>query len=122
MQLLEDHITSNIVKVRRHTPCQIIKAHKLLLAFKIGKDYYRQRVGIPQGSVLSSLLCSFFYGDLERNVLSFIGDAARPNALLRLIDDYMFITTDLEDARRFLEVMNQGAFDLGLGLKLKKGS
>lgn len=54
-------------------------------------------------------------------MLSFIGDAARPNALLRLIDDYMFITTDLEDARRFLEVMNQGAFDVGLGLKLKKG-
>jgi hypothetical protein len=32
---------------------------------QIGNDFYRQMVGIPQGSVLSSLLCSFFYGDLE---------------------------------------------------------
>ena len=31
--------------------------------------YYRQVVGIPQGSVLSSLLCSFCYGDLETNKL-----------------------------------------------------
>ncbi|KAJ3343491.1 hypothetical protein HDU93_008150 [Gonapodya sp. JEL0774] len=51
IQLVEEHIRNNIVKM--------------------GKKFYRQIVGIPQGSVLSSLLCSFFYGDLERNVLSF---------------------------------------------------
>lgn len=28
-------------------------------------------MGIPQGSVLSSLLCSFFYGDLERRFGSY---------------------------------------------------
>ena len=28
--------------------------------------------GIPQGSVLSSLLCSLFYGDMERNCLGFL--------------------------------------------------
>ena len=44
--LLEEHITENIVK--------------------IGNEYYRQVVGIPQGSVLSAILCSFFYGDLEK--------------------------------------------------------
>ncbi|KAI5122895.1 hypothetical protein M0805_007573 [Coniferiporia weirii] len=92
MQLLEDHITSNIVK--------------------IGQDYYRQRVGIPQGSVLSSLLCSFFYGDLERTVLRFVLESQN-NVLLRLIDDYLFITTDEADARRFLETMNKGHPDYG---------
>lgn len=46
VQLLEEHITQNMVK--------------------IGGHYYRQRVGIPQGSILSTMLCSFFYGDLER--------------------------------------------------------
>ena len=46
LQLLEEHITENIVK--------------------IGHTYYKQTVGIPQGSVLSALLCSFFYGDLEK--------------------------------------------------------
>lgn len=28
--------------------------------------------------------------------------------LLRLIDDYLFITTDLQDAREFLEIMDKG--------------
>lgn len=42
---------------------------------KIGKDYFRQVVGIPQGSVLSTLLCSFFYGDLERRHLKFTEDS-----------------------------------------------
>ena len=54
LALLEEHITENIVK--------------------IGEDYYRQVVGIPQGSVLSAILCSFFYGDLERKKMKFTED------------------------------------------------
>jgi telomerase reverse transcriptase len=46
-----------------------------LYAVKMGPDYYRQMVGIPQGSVLSSLLCSFFYGDLEKRFGMFTEDA-----------------------------------------------
>jgi hypothetical protein len=42
--------------------------------FQIGQRYYRQIVGIPQGSVLSVLLCSFFYGDLERTRLNILDD------------------------------------------------
>ena len=45
-----------------------------IVSLKIGQDYYRQIVGIPQGSVLSALLCSFFYGDLEREHLKFTKD------------------------------------------------
>lgn len=45
------------------------------LALQIGDDYYRQKVGIPQGSVLSTLLCSFFYGDLEKAQLKFTEDS-----------------------------------------------
>ena len=52
--LLEEHITENIVK--------------------LGNEYYRQMVGIPQGSVLSAILCSFFYGDLERRKFKFAED------------------------------------------------
>ncbi|KAL5504247.1 EST2 [Sanghuangporus vaninii] len=100
IQLLEDHITTNIVK--------------------IGEDYYRQRVGIPQGSVLSTLLCSFFYGDLERNVLDFVADTSKRNVLLRLIDDFLFITTDVGDARHFLEVMNQGHPEYGCFISREK--
>lgn len=46
----------------------------MLMITQIGNEYYRQVIGIPQGSILSSLLCSFFYGDLERNHLRFTDD------------------------------------------------
>jgi len=61
LELLEEHIRENVVKVR--TTHHYISASDWF--HKIGKSYYKQVVGIPQGSVLSSLLCSFFYGDLE---------------------------------------------------------
>ena len=71
IELLEQHITDNIVKV---SPC--VARHLCLCSQprQIGNDYYRQVVGIPQGSILSTLLCSFFYGDLERSQLKFTED------------------------------------------------
>jgi hypothetical protein len=42
--------------------------------FQIGTRYYRQIVGIPQGSVLSTILCSFLFGDLERTQLNVLDD------------------------------------------------
>ncbi|XP_048128280.1 telomerase reverse transcriptase isoform X7 [Rhodamnia argentea] len=33
------------------------------------KNFYLQGVGIPQGSIISSLLCSLYYGHLERSVV-----------------------------------------------------
>lgn len=41
---------------------------------QIGPDYFRQTVGIPQGSVLSTILCSFFYGDLEKKFAKYMDD------------------------------------------------
>lgn len=40
-------------------------------------------IGIPQGSVLSALLCSFFYGDLERRHLKFTDDPRSVSTLDR---------------------------------------
>ncbi|CCM03069.1 uncharacterized protein FIBRA_05189 [Fibroporia radiculosa] len=91
IELLEEHITENIVK--------------------IGHNYYRQTVGIPQGSVLSAILCSFFYGDLERKVFKFTDDLQC--LLLRMIDDYLFVTTDISKARKFLAMMAKGHPDYG---------
>lgn len=86
LDLLEEHVRNNLVK--------------------LGKVYFRQRSGIPQGSILSSLLCNFFYAELERGVLDFL----RPteSLLMRLIDDFLLITTDSRQATQFLRVMLRG--------------
>lgn len=86
LDLLDEHVRNNLVKM--------------------GKEFYRQRNGIPQGSVLSSLLCNFFYAELEREVLGFLQPAE--SLLMRLIDDFLLITTDLSQATGFMQVMLRG--------------
>jgi len=92
LALTTDHVKQNLVR--------------------IGKKYYRQKTGIPQGSVLSSTLCSYFYADLEQKELGFLrGDGC---LLLRLTDDFLLITTDREKAARFVQVMVRGVPEYGV--------
>lgn len=98
LQLLVEHVTENLVKV--------------------GKKYYRQKMGIPQGSVLSSFLCNYFYADLEIQHLSFLDT---PDCLLlRLIDDFLLITLDKSKAVQFVEIMHRGLPEYGVEVSLKK--
>ncbi|KAL8770748.1 MAG: hypothetical protein Q9209_003615 [Squamulea sp. 1 TL-2023] len=92
LDLLKDHVERNIVK--------------------IGKKFFRQKEGIPQGSVLSSLLCNCFYAKLESEHLPFVKQES--GLLLRLIDDFLFITTHKEDAVRFLQIMHDGLEEYGV--------
>ncbi|OTA01948.1 hypothetical protein A9Z42_0022830 [Trichoderma parareesei] len=92
LALLSEHVGRNIVK--------------------IGKKYYRQKKGIPQGSILSTFLCNYFYADLEAQHLSFLNE---PDSLLmRLVDDFLLITLDKDKAIRFVETMHQGVPEYGV--------
>ncbi|KAJ2926818.1 hypothetical protein H1R20_g10287, partial [Candolleomyces eurysporus] len=94
LALLREHITENVVRIGRH--------------------YYRQQVGIPQGSILSTVLCSFFYGDLETEDERLRQLRTDPGSVLfRLVDDYLFISTSLSKARLFLDMMNKGHPEYG---------
>lgn len=98
ISLLEEHIESNLIK--------------------IGKRFYRQKEGIPQGSIVSSLLCSYFYAELERKVLDFVDDGK--SVLLRLIDDFLVISTDRGVAERFVQVMHAGVPEFGVRVRAEK--
>ena len=98
MQMLEEHIRYNRVK--------------------IGKKYYRQNQGIPQGSILSSMLCNFFYGDFEENCLDFL-DAGNC-LLMRLIDDFLLITSSRQTAMLFLQTMHSGNEQYGITVRPEK--
>ncbi|KAG9691440.1 hypothetical protein KCU95_g7896, partial [Aureobasidium melanogenum] len=98
LALLREHIERNIVQ--------------------IGTKFYRQITGIPQGSIVSSLLCNFFYAELEQRVLAFLQDDE--SLLLRLIDDFLLITTNCDTATRFVQVMHRGLPEYGLKVKEDK--
>lgn len=85
---------------------------------RIGKRYYRQKEGIPQGSVLSSALCNYFYADLERTRLQFLRDD--DSLLLRIVDDFLLITTDRIKAARFVAVMQAGVPEYGVTISPSK--
>jgi len=98
LDLLEDHVERNVVK--------------------IGKKFFRQKAGIPQGSVLSSLLCNYFYAELERDCFGFLEDDE--SILLRLIDDFLLITTNQNHAQEFLQIMHNGVERYGVEVKSAK--
>lgn len=106
MALMASHIKQNLVKV--------------------GKKFYRQKKGIPQGSVLSSALCNYFYADLEAQHLSFLSEGEGQEVeggdclLLRLIDDFLLITTNQAKARRFVGVMHGGLPEYGVAVSPNK--
>ena len=93
LELLEEHVERNIVK--------------------IGKKFFRQKTGIPQGSVLSSLLCNFFYAEFERQHLAFLNQTSQ---LFRLTDDFLLVTTDRRQAQKFVQVMHAGNEEFGIGV------
>ena len=85
---------------------------------RIGKKFYRQKNGIPQGSVLSSALCNYFYADLETKHLSFL--QAGDSLLLRLIDDFLLITTNKSNAERFVRTIHGGIPEYGVTVNPRK--
>lgn len=97
---------------QKHALLRLLEEHVERNMVKIGKKFFRQKVGIPQGSVLSSLLCNFFYAQLEREYLGFID--ADESILLRLIDDFLLITTNKDHAQRFSRIMHGGVEEYGV--------
>jgi telomerase reverse transcriptase len=98
LDLLNEHVQSNIVK--------------------LGNRFYRQKEGIPQGSILSSLLCSYFYTELEKSALGFVDNES--SLLMRLIDDFLIITTDRHVAETFMRTMHAGLPEFGVQVKADK--
>ncbi|XP_040909585.1 telomerase reverse transcriptase [Toxotes jaculatrix] len=85
---------------------------------QFGKKTYRQCRGIPQGSVVSSLLCCLCYGHME-NVL-FKDITENKGCLMRLVDDFLLITPDFHEAQTFLKILLAGVPQYGLVVNPQK--
>lgn len=98
---------------------------------QIQGQLYVQRQGIPQGSVLSSLLCTLLLDKLDTQrpmpllasaehvrdaAYGCMGAAGNDNVfmsplqhmLVRLVDDYLMVTDNPETAEHFLAELSQG--------------
>nr|CRZ23987.1 Bm9653 [Brugia malayi] len=78
--------------------------------FEYRSGIYRAFRGIPQGNHASTRLCDLYLGaaDCERYLELM---KRRDTLLIRYVDDYLLLTTDMNFARKFLEVMHLGADD-----------
>ncbi|XP_074841572.1 telomerase reverse transcriptase [Carettochelys insculpta] len=79
--------------------------------------YYLQCCGIPQGSILSALLCSLCYGNMENKLFCGI---QRDGLLIRLIDDFLLVTPHLTQAKTFLRILATGIPEYGFLINPKK--
>ena len=98
LDLLEEHVERNVIKS--------------------GKKFFRQTSGIPQGSIISSLLCNYFYAEMEREHFTFLKHDE--SILLRLIDDFLVITTNKDHAKEFLQIMYNGIEKYGVSINPAK--
>jgi hypothetical protein len=114
--------------VHRETLLQQLEAHLLdheIDAAGAGSEGLLLQIrGIPQGSVLSSLLCNMYYGKFEQDQLSpLLSRSCKDGSslLMRLVDDFLLVTADIRIANRFLAVMHDKEVTGPYGLALKPG-
>lgn len=81
MNILKKHLTNNVV----------INKNK----------YYLQKKGIPQGSILSSLLCCLYYTKLENEYIIPSLPSNNKSLLIRLADDYLCISNNIDYINTF---------------------
>ncbi|KAL2080634.1 hypothetical protein ACEWY4_024427 [Coilia grayii] len=85
---------------------------------RFGKQTFRQVCGIPQGSVVSTMLCNLCYGHMENSLLSHITE--RGGCLMRLVDDFLLITPKLSKAMYFLKSLLAGVPQYGCAVNPQK--
>jgi len=109
--------------------CNLIHEHvsrnMLILRETYGHTFMVQKkgIGIPQGSVLSTLLCNYYYGDIEVDLVEGIFEKAEGQYLLvRIIDDYLLITKEKGLSEVFLRQLQEGNLHYGIKINPEKTS
>ncbi|KAM3725533.1 Telomerase reverse transcriptase [Dirofilaria immitis] len=78
--------------------------------FEYRDGVYRAFRGIPQGNHASTRLCDLYLGAADCKRYSDMM-RRRDTLLIRYVDDYLLLTTDINVARKFLETMHLGTDD-----------
>lgn len=115
LQVIREHICSNTVKVKFRGYLQLLH---LSLSLQIRDRVYRQKQGIPQGSFLSTLLCSLFYGQFDRD--SGILEFPPEDLVLRYVDDFLIISPCKDRLIRLVKFLQDGFPEFGISINSSK--
>lgn len=118
-RVLVDKVVGHAID--RHEISRSLLEHICGNTVAISGKCHRQTVGIPQGSILSSLLCSLFYGDMDRECLGKFLDSPE-SLLMRFIDDMLFVTTSYQQANEFIQAIYPGFTEYGVQINLAKSA
>ena len=101
---------------------QHLTGHLVLIPGRHGDRYLLQCNGVPQGSTLSTLLCNFYYGNIERKILNrAVSPGSQvPQLCCRLVDDFLFIGTSYKMLQSSLGAMLEGDPALGVVVNEEK--
>ncbi|XP_017276537.1 telomerase reverse transcriptase isoform X2 [Kryptolebias marmoratus] len=113
--LVEQHFSSDL---RGREVLQFLTQMLTGSVVQYEKKSYRQCRGIPQGAVVSSLLCCLCYGHMEKVLFRDI--TKNKGCLMRLVDDFLLITPDYHQAQTFLKILLAGVQQYGLVVNPQK--
>jgi hypothetical protein len=124
-------------RVHRARVLELLHEHLRKNVVRSGGVYLLQKVGIPQGSVLSTLLCGVFYAHLEsahglrdgggvrsrdsENV-SVSNEQETDGVLCRWTDDLLYVSAARAPAERFLKAATRGFEEHGCVMNAGKTS
>jgi len=108
LALIKEHLSNHVVVAKR----------------RFGPQLLVQDTGIPQGSVLSTMLCNFYYGDIEKQFLEGVfitsGDNFHKHFIVRMVDDFLLVTTDHKTCERFMIQTSKGVPNFGVQINATK--
>lgn len=93
LNILRQHLFSHVVRLPSNGHTGVSTNHD-------DGQYFTQVKGIPQGSILSPILCNFYYGNAENEVFGsdsqvhILGLDDQRTLIIRLMDDYIVISVD----------------------------
>ena len=112
LELLKLHLFGHVVRMpSTESPCAVDNY-----------TYFTQVRGIPQGSVLSPILCNLYYGNAEATEFGcsteqkLLGLESNDSVIVRMMDDYLMISTDKHATSHFLQVMHNTMQQYGDGV------
>ncbi|XP_071739579.1 telomerase reverse transcriptase [Rutidosis leptorrhynchoides] len=104
-----------------------LQQHVKYNVLRVNNSFYLQKIGITQGSILSSLLCSIYLGHMEStklvpylNKVTETGVSDRQDLLLRFIDDFLFISTSRKQALAFCSRLERGFCEYNCNMNKEK--